>query len=109
MAESKSWREIRSKLALNEARVDTYRRLLDAQLQIAEQLLQRGLVTEEQLDEALSASQASGSAAETEDDLYLASLTRYVAALGGHLELRAVFPEETVTLMRSDPPAPPTT
>ena len=51
MADSKSWREIRSKLALNEARVDTYRRLMDAQLQIAELLLRRGLVTEAQLDD----------------------------------------------------------
>ena len=31
--------------------------------------------------------------------------TRYVAALGGHLEVRAVFPEETVTLLREPAPA----
>ena len=112
MADSKSWREIRSKLALNEARVDTYRRLMDAQLQIAELLLQRGLVTEAQLDEALSASQVDGSGAE-EGEIYLSALARYVSVLGGHLEVRAVFRDQVVTVMRtnggdaSGPMAPP--
>jgi hypothetical protein len=37
---------------------------------------------------------------EPEDDFYVAALARYVAALGGYIEVRAVFPEETVTLLR---------
>jgi hypothetical protein len=37
---------------------------------------------------------------ESAPDVYLDALTRYVAALGGHLEVRAVFPEETITLLR---------
>jgi hypothetical protein len=105
VADSKSWREIRSKLALNEARVDTYSRLMDAQLHIAELLLRRGLVTEEQLDEALVASQVDGSGAE-EGKLNLPALARYVSVLGGHLEVRAVFREETITLMRTDATEP---
>ena len=35
-----------------------------------------------------------------EPDLYLTTLTRFVAALGGHVEVRAVFPEETITVRR---------
>jgi hypothetical protein len=34
------------------------------------------------------------------DDVYLDALARYVAALGGHVEVRAVFPDETITLLR---------
>jgi hypothetical protein len=34
-----------------------------------------------------------------EQDLYLATLARYVASLGGRLEVRAVFAGEAVTLL----------
>jgi len=98
---SKSWREVRSQLALNEARADTYRRLMDAQLRIAESLLRRGVVTEEQVDAAISASQAEASGPE-EDQIYLSALARYVAALGGHLEIQAVFQDEAITVMHAD-------
>ena len=33
-----------------------------------------------------------------EADVRLSTLSRYIQALGGHLEVRAAFPEETVTL-----------
>lgn len=33
-----------------------------------------------------------------EADVRLSTLSRYVEALGGHLEVRAAFPEETVAL-----------
>jgi DNA-binding XRE family transcriptional regulator len=33
-----------------------------------------------------------------EADVRLSTLSRYVEALGGHLEIRAAFPEETVAL-----------
>jgi hypothetical protein len=43
--------------------------------------------------------------AETDDeeDVYVATLARYVAELGGRLEVRAVFPDEIVTLLRLPP------
>ena len=104
MAGGKSWNEVRGQRALNEVRIETYRRLMDAQTEIAEVLLRGGLITEEQLDEALSAAQADepGPAA-TEDGIYLSALVRYVSALGGHLELRAVFPDVSVTVRSDDP------
>lgn len=52
---------------------------------------------------------AAMDAAETEvgdearrEDLYLASLSAYVEALGGRLEIRAVFPDATVVVERGD-------
>ncbi len=109
MATGKSWREIRSQLALNETRVDTYRRVVDAQIQIAESLLRRGSVSQEQLDEAMSASQTMPARTGDEDGVYLSSLARYVSALGGRLELRAVFGEQIVTVLDAniDVPDPP--
>jgi hypothetical protein len=42
------------------------------------------------------------------EDLYLATLSEYVAALGGHVEIRAIFPDEQVRLLREpDPTAGP--
>ncbi|MDQ6605853.1 MAG: hypothetical protein M3Z06_04810 [Actinomycetota bacterium] len=63
--------------------------------------LRRG-VSEEAVADALRIDEPDerrGSRAAPEDEVYLSALARYVAALGGHLELRAVFPGETVTLL----------
>lgn len=36
---------------------------------------------------------------EHEEDLYLSTLRDYVEALGGRLEINAVFPDQTITLI----------
>jgi len=84
--QNKNWREIRRQLPLNEEQVAIYRRLMDAEARLEEVRRRRG-VSESALDAS-------------ESDDYLATLARYVAELGGHLEVRAVFPEETITLLR---------
>lgn len=99
-----SWREIRRTRPLNEARMRTYRRLLDAEIRLNDLRRRRGL-SQAQLAEALEVSQPNVSRIELQDDLYLSTLARYVEALGGRLEVRAVFPEETITLLDA-PPAP---
>ncbi len=38
------------------------------------------------------------SRADYERDVYLSTLRTYIEALGGHLELRAVFPDQTIAL-----------
>jgi len=50
--------------------------------------------TQVQLARALGVSQAQISRIENQTDLYLSTLASYVAALGGELELRAVFDDE---------------
>jgi len=77
---------------------------MEAELRLAEVRRRRG-VSQAVMADALEVSQPNISRIEQEDDVYLSTLARYVAALGGHLEVRAVFPEETVTLLRepSDP------
>ena len=100
------WREIRRTRPLNETRVNAYRRLMDAEMRLNDLRRRRGL-SQSQIAGALEVSQPNISRIEQEDDLYLSTLARYVAALGGHLEVRAVFPDETVTLLRDpEPPHP---
>jgi transcriptional regulator with XRE-family HTH domain len=72
---------------------------MDAEMRLAE-LRQRRGVSQVTVADALAVSQPNVSRIEQEDDVYLSTLARYVAALGGHLEVSAVFPEETVTLLR---------
>jgi hypothetical protein len=100
VADGKSWHEVRGQRALNEVRVETYGRVMDAQSDIAELLLRLGLATEAELDQAVSASQADDPGSADEDGVYLSALRRYVSALGGHLEITAVFPDASVTVRR---------
>lgn len=61
--------------------------------------------TQADIGEALGVSQANVSRIERQEDLYLSTLREYVEALGGRLEIRAVFPDRVVTLdPRKRPP-----
>ena len=96
---AKSWRTIRGQRPLNETQVAAYRRLMEVELQLAEARRRRG-VSQAAIARALEVSQPNVSRIEQQDDVYLSTLARYIAALGGHLEVLAVFPEETITLLR---------
>jgi hypothetical protein len=85
----KSWREVRRELALNEDSVASARLLLEAEEQLERIRVGLGLP-----EDTLSEIVARGD--EDEDDLTL--LARYASALGGRLELRVVFEQETITL-----------
>jgi hypothetical protein len=87
---------------MNEKRVGLYERLMEAQEQIAHARYTRGVAHESVLA-AIDAAEASPSEAERREDLYLSSLCAYVEALGGRLEIRAVFPDETIVVKRGGP------
>jgi DNA-binding XRE family transcriptional regulator len=93
-----SWQTLRSRRPLNEQRVALYKQLIEFELNLAEVRRRRGL-SQATIAAALDVSQPNISRIEQEDDVHLSTLARYVAALGGHLEVRAVFPEETITLL----------
>ena len=99
MANTKNWRTVRGQRPLNEQRVATYRRLMQAELRLGELRSRRGL-SQATVAQALDVSQPNISRIEQEEDVYLSTLARYVAALGGHIEVNAVFPDETITLLR---------
>jgi len=96
---TRDWRTVRGQRPLNEARVATYKRLMEAELRLAAVRRRRG-VSQAAVARALEVSQPNVSRIEQEDDVYLSTLARYIAALGGHLEVRAVFPDETITVLR---------
>src|ERR1035437_2888487 len=54
--------------------------------------------TQAELADKLGIDQASGSAIANRTDLLLSTLAKYVRALGGDLEIRAVFPVATLNL-----------
>ena len=86
---------------VNEARAQMYARLMDAQEQIAVRLYKRGVSHQAVLD-ALDVVDEELSEAERREDLYLAALARYVGALGGRIEVRAVFDGDEI-LVRREP------
>jgi DNA-binding XRE family transcriptional regulator len=55
-------------------------------------------LTQRDIADALGVSQANVSRIERERDVYLSTLARYVEALGGQLEVAAVFGDEKVPI-----------
>jgi predicted XRE-type DNA-binding protein len=55
--------------------------------------------TQRQIAEAWDVSQPNVSQIERTQDIYLSTLRKYVAALGGEIEINAVFPDEVITLL----------
>ncbi|MGH2561345.1 MAG: helix-turn-helix domain-containing protein [Thermomicrobiales bacterium] len=55
-------------------------------------------VTQQELAQAPDVTQSNVSRIEHEEDLYLSTPRAYVTALGGELEVTAVFPERRVAL-----------
>ena len=60
------------------------------------------LLTQTELAKKLNISQASVAALEARTDLHLSTLAKYIQALGGELQIKAVFPEGTFNL---EPPS----
>lgn len=55
-------------------------------------------ITQVELAEALSTTQSGVSRIERQDDVHLSTLLRYVHALGGELEITAVFDGERIPI-----------
>ena len=60
-------------------------------------------LTQQQLAQTLEISQAAVCQLEKRTDMYLSTLQNFVEAMGGHLEMYAVFPEGKVPLALGDP------
>jgi DNA-binding XRE family transcriptional regulator len=105
MARNKSWDEIRGELALTDEDVAAYARLDEAERRLYEARRRRG-ITDAEMAQALGVDEERTWSVDHDDDLYLFALARYVAAAGGRLELRAVFPDEAIVLL-TEPEAEP--
>src|SRR5579872_6853553 len=74
------------------------RGLLDAVATLTRLREARG-ATQQQIADAWGSTQANVSQIEHTPDIYLSTLRSYVEALGGHLEIRAVFSDESINLL----------
>jgi len=95
-----SWQEIRGRRIhtdQDEKDVAVERRLLQFEIALNELRKQRSL-SQETLAEALGVSQENVSRIERQGDITLSTLDRYIAGLGGKLEIRAIFEDDDVQL-----------
>jgi DNA-binding XRE family transcriptional regulator len=79
------------------ARVEAHRLAIEDALALAELRKVTG-VTQQELAARLDMTQANVSRIEHERDIYLSTLRHYVEALGGELEISAVFGDHRVKL-----------
>lgn len=101
MSGRKSFANLRRKVEANperRARLDRERQYVHTILGLTAMREARG-ATQQQIANAWEVSQANVSQIERTPDIYLSTLGKYVAALGGKIEIRAVFPDEVITLV----------
>ena len=93
--------ELRRRRPPNRDRVDAIKRTVELEIALRELRERRG-VTQEYVAAHLETSRPNVSRIEGEDDVRVSTLQRYVAALGGELELVARFPDgQSETLLGS--------
>ena len=79
------------------ARIEAKKQSLREEMNLAE-VRQALALTQATLAETLGVGQAEISKIENRADLFVSTLRKYVSAMGGDLEIRAVFPDHAVTL-----------
>ena len=78
-------------------KVAVFKAEMERDLTLAE--LRRALeFTQQQIATSLDTNQSGVSRIEHQTDLFISTLRSYIEAMGGHLELRAVFPDGQVTI-----------
>lgn len=98
---TRSWKDVFAEEPVNEMRARLYEQLMEAQERIAHLLYGCG-VRDEVVQAALDGADEALTEDERREDLYVSALAHYVSALGGRLEVRAVFGEESV-VVRAEP------
>lgn len=101
MSEStRRWQDVVSDQQVDEERTKLYQLLIEAQERIAHARYEHGVGTEV-VRAALDTADERLSEAERRDDLYVSALGYYVEALGGRLEVRAVFGDDSIVVRRT--------
>jgi DNA-binding XRE family transcriptional regulator len=81
----------------DEPHIQLAQEAIRAELRLAELRKHRG-TSQAKVAERLEVSQSNVSQFERGDDVKLSTLDSYVKALGGHLEISAVFEDETIQI-----------
>ncbi len=96
---TRSWKDVLADEPVNSMRAEIYERLMEAQERIAHARYKQG-VEDTVVQAALDTADERLSEDERREDLYISALARYVEALGGRLEVRAVFGDEAIVVRR---------
>lgn len=83
------------------ARVEQHKQAISRSLKLV-RIRESQRITQQELARRTDVSQANISRIEAQDDLYLSTLRKYIEALGGKLEIHAVFPEGEYDLFDAD-------
>lgn len=95
---AKNWKQVRRTLSPDrEARIKDKVQAELGRIPLTEMRKARAL-TQERLADILQVNQAAISKLEKRSDMYLSTLRSYVEAMGGHLDVRAIFPDGEVVL-----------
>ena len=81
----------------DEPHIQGVREAMRAELRLAELRKHRG-ASQAKIAKRLEVSQSNVSQLERGDDVKLSTLESYIKALGGHLEVSAVFDDETIPI-----------
>src|ERR1017187_9439558 len=98
MAKARNFKELRSKMSPEaQARSEAMARETLANMPLDELRAARNL-TQEHLATILRIKQASISKMERRTDMYIGTLSKFIEAMGGQLEIRACFPDGSVRI-----------
>ena len=98
MAKARNFRELEARMPAD-ARQRVAARLRETLDNMAlDQLRAARDLTQENLAEILHVNQAAISKMERRTDMYVSTLARFIEAMGGELEIRALFPEGSVRI-----------
>lgn len=98
MPKARNFKELRNRMtpeAQAQSAVEADRMLREMPL---DELRTARSLTQEELAATLNVKQASISKLEHRTDMYVGTLSRFVQAMGGELEIRAIFPDGTVRI-----------
>ena len=95
---ARNFNELRAKMSPERrARNEEAAKRMRAEMPL-DQLRAARELTQENLAEILGVNQAAISKLERRTDMYISTLARFVEAMGGTLDIRAIFPEGAVSL-----------
>ena len=98
MAKARNFKELDAKMA-PEARERVAARVKETLENMSlDQLRAARELTQEHLAELLHIKQASVSKMERRTDMYIGTLSKFIEAMGGQLEIRAIFPDGAVRI-----------
>ncbi len=97
------WSDVRRSKVPDEAAAQESGRALREALALSEIRTARG-ITQVMMARALETTQGSVSALEHRQDVFLSSLREYIEALGGELELTAVFDDDRIPVVIGEHP-----